>query len=77
MKLETGLAWGIAFFALVAMTDIPGTAQVAAALAWLIFVSIMLLYGPKAMSTITTINTPYVPNPQAGATGSTRKVGTQ
>lgn len=56
MKLETGLAWGVSFFILIAMTDIPMTATIAAAFAWLIFVSVLLLYGPSAFGSITKLN---------------------
>lgn len=63
MKLENGLAWGITFFILIAMTDIPLTAAIAAAFAWLIFVAVLLLYGPAAFDTITAFN-------KGGATGT-------
>jgi hypothetical protein len=66
MKLETGLAWGFTVFALIAMTDIPAAAPVGAAFGWLIFVAVMLLYGPSAFKTVTAVNTGTTTPPVAG-----------
>lgn len=37
--------WALLTFILFAMTDLESTAEVAVAFAWLIFISVMLLYG--------------------------------
>lgn len=60
MKLETGIAWAVVFMALIAMTDIPLTAEIAAAFAWLIFVSVAMLFGPQAFKSISDL---YKPTP--------------
>ena len=51
------LAWGVLFLVFVAMTDVPATQPVAAGMAWLLFVAILLQYGPQAFGTLTTLNT--------------------
>lgn len=55
------IAWGVLFLTFVAMTDIPATQPVAAGLAWLLFVAILLQYGPAAFATLTTLNTSGTP----------------
>lgn len=49
------LGWGVLFVILVALSDIEATAELAAAFAWLIFVGVMLLYGPQALDTISNL----------------------
>ena len=46
------IGWGVLFVVLIGMADIPATAELAAAFAWLIFVSVMMLYGPTALGTL-------------------------
>lgn len=50
------IAWGILFLVFVVMTDIPPVAPIGAGLAWLLFVSVLLKYGPEAFGTIKTVN---------------------
>ena len=38
-------AWGILFIVLLAFTDIPSTGEIAAAIAWLLFLTVALVYG--------------------------------
>lgn len=49
------IGWGILFVALIALADIEATAEIAAAFAWLIFVSVLLLYGPTAFAALSTL----------------------
>ena len=46
------IAWSVLTVTLVAMADIPGLGDVAAALAWLLFLSLALIYGEKALTGI-------------------------
>ncbi len=39
------VAWGLLIFILLALTDLPATAAVAPAFAWLVLLSVMLVYG--------------------------------
>ncbi len=55
------IAWGVLFIVFIAMTDIPATQPIAAGMAWLLFVAILLKYGPAAFTTLTTVNTVSVP----------------
>jgi hypothetical protein len=56
MTVGAAVAWSVLFLALVAMTDIPGTAVIAAGFAWLLLVAILLKFGPDAFGTITSLN---------------------
>jgi hypothetical protein len=49
------LGWGVVFVVLVAAADFPQTAELAAAFATLIFVAVMLLYGPTALGNISNL----------------------
>jgi hypothetical protein len=49
------LGWGVLFVVLVAAADFPQTADLAAAFATLIFVAVMLLYGPTALGNLSTL----------------------
>lgn len=49
------LGWGILSLFLIAGADIPATAELASAFAWLIFVAVLLLYGPAALETLSTL----------------------
>ena len=55
MNATNAIAWGIIFMA---ATDIPPLANIAALLAWLIFVSVAMLFGPQALKIITGITAP-------------------
>lgn len=57
VTFQAAVAWGVLFLVFVTMTDIPATASLAAALAWLLFFSILFTYGTKAFETIRTVNT--------------------
>jgi hypothetical protein len=46
------IGWGVLSVILIGMADIPATADLAAAFAWLIFVSVMMLYGPTALKVL-------------------------
>lgn len=56
MTIGNALGWGLLFGALVAGTDIPATAPIAAGLAWLILIAVALLYGPAAAQQISSLN---------------------
>jgi hypothetical protein len=49
------LGWGVLFVVLVAAADFEQTAELAAAFATLIFVAVMLLYGPTALGNLSTL----------------------
>lgn len=49
------IGWGVLSLFLIAGADIPATAELASAFAWLIFVAVLLLYGPSALATLSTL----------------------
>ena len=49
------IGWAVLSLFLVAAADIPATAELASAFAWLIFVAVLLLYGPSALGTLSTL----------------------
>lgn len=49
------IGWGVLSLFLIAGADIPATAELASAFAWLIFVAVLLLYGPAALETLSTL----------------------
>lgn len=49
------LGWGVIFIVLVAMADFESTANLAASFAWLIFISVLLLYGPTAFGNLSSL----------------------
>lgn len=49
------LGWGAIFVALVALADFESTANLAASFAWLIFISVLLLYGPTAFGNLSSL----------------------
>lgn len=69
MTVQAALGWATVFMSLVVMTDIPATAQFAAAIAWLIFVAVLMQYGPKAFGNITTALTPVTKPAGSGGGG--------
>lgn len=61
MQIGNAVGWSLAFLALVAMTDIPATAQVAAGLGWLVFIAVLVKYGAPAATNVSAIaSTPVV-----------------
>lgn len=74
ITLRNAVGWGTVFAILLAGADIPQTAEIAAAFAWLLLVSSLVAFGPAALNTITGVQslekrtdtlTPRVP-PTAG-----------
>jgi len=51
------LGWGVLFVMLVAASDFEATAELAAAFATLIFVAVILLYGPTALANVSSLVT--------------------
>lgn len=49
------IGWGVLSLFLIAAADIEATAELASAFAWLIFVAVLLLYGPSALATLSTL----------------------
>ena len=49
------LGWGAIFVALIGLADFPATANLAASFAWLIFISVLLLYGPQAFANLSSL----------------------
>lgn len=49
------LGWGAIFVTLVALADFEATANLSASFAWLIFISVLLLYGPQAFTNLSTL----------------------
>lgn len=66
LTINAAIGWGVLFMALMIGTDIPLLQTPAAMIAWLFLVAVILLYGPAAFNTITTVNTVKVPS--SGAT---------
>lgn len=53
--LQRGVAFGIVFFSLVMLADIPATSEVAVAFAYLILLSAALTVGPVAFGRISNL----------------------
>lgn len=71
MTVQHAIGWAGLFMFLIVGTDIPLTAQLAAAIAWLLLVAVLIRYGPDAFGTVS-----QVANPAAtgiGAGGGPRK----
>lgn len=49
------IGWAVVSLFLIAAADIEATAELASAFAWLIFVAVLLLYGPSALATLSTL----------------------
>lgn len=49
------IGWGVLSLFLIAGADVPATAELSSAFAWLIFVAVLLLYGPSALATLSTL----------------------
>lgn len=58
MTLGNSVGWAMAFLLLIALTDIPPTAQVAAAFGWLILIAVLAKYGGQAAANVTSIVSP-------------------
>ena len=52
---RSALGWGVLWVVLIGLADIDTTAELASAFAWLIFVAVLLLYGPTAFANISTL----------------------
>lgn len=57
------------FLILIAMTDIPLTASIAAGFAWVIFIAMLLKYGPDASTNIKAIASPTTKSTLGGDFG--------
>jgi hypothetical protein len=55
MHVGNAVGWAGAFIGLIALSDIPATAQIAAGLSVLILVSVAMLYGPTAATGFSTV----------------------
>jgi hypothetical protein len=66
------VAWGLLMVILLIGTDLDATAEVSAALAWLIFLSVMLLYGTEMFKQLTRWST-GLPDSSDRAPGPRRK----
>lgn len=69
MTIGNAVGWGVIFLGLIAATDIPPLASIAAITAWLILVAVLLKYGPPAFTNVSTITAP----PAATTGGGTVK----
>lgn len=74
MTVQHAIGWAGLFMFLIVGTDIPATAQLAAAFAWLIFFAVVFKYGPDAFNTVSQVSVPSTPPATgSGAGGGARK----
>lgn len=71
ITVNAAVGWGILFMILIIGTDIPLLQTPAAMIAWLFLVAIVLLYGPAALNTVTSINTVKVNTSGGHSVGGT------
>lgn len=50
ISIQQVMGWGVLYLMLIAAADIPATGQLSAAFAWLLFVSILLMFGVDALN---------------------------
>lgn len=53
LSAQSVLGWGVLYLMLIAAADIPATGKVSAAFAWLLFISILLMFGVDAFNGLT------------------------
>lgn len=58
--MQAVFGWAVLFVMLIVASDVPGLGDLAAAFAWLLLLSILIIYGPAAFNNLQRIgaNTP-------------------
>lgn len=51
--MQAVFGWMVLFVLLIVVSDVPGLGDLAAAFAWLLLLSILIIYGPAAFSNLT------------------------